>query len=162
MFHALYKTPLRLARIYMAYGPGQSCNKVIPRFISKLLQGEPPEIASPRRLVDWIYIDDVVEGLIAVATTAGVDGRNFELGSGQLVSIEDVAMRLRNLIDPTLTPVAARSAPQQTEVMRCADLGPTTKLTGWRPCVSLDEGLQRTIKAIRQERHLVGLMCPRK
>lgn len=151
MFYTLYKTPVRLARIYMAYGPGQTTNKVIPQLIQALLRGKSPVLASPQRLTDWIYIDDVVEGLIAVAAAEGIDGQSFELGSGQLVSIREVASRLQRVLNCDLPVQSVTGTLREGEIERCADLDPTEQMIGWRPRVSLEDGLQRTVDAIRQE-----------
>ena len=65
MFHQLYQTPVVLVRPFMTYGPGQNVRKIIPSVTLSLLQSEPPKLASGQRQVDWIYIDDVISGMLA-------------------------------------------------------------------------------------------------
>jgi UDP-glucose 4-epimerase len=68
MFHALYDVPVPVARIFMVYGLAQrDVTKRVPYSILRLLKGDPPEISSGVRKVDWIYVDDVVSGLMAIA-----------------------------------------------------------------------------------------------
>ena len=85
MFHALYGVPAVLARVFMVYGPAQrDLSKLIPYAILSLLQGKSPAISSGGRLVDWIYVDDVVEAYVALADAPGIEGRTVEIGSGKL------------------------------------------------------------------------------
>ena len=68
MFHALYQVPVVVAKIFMVYGPGQiDYTKLIPYVTLSLLRGEAPKLSNGVRLVDWIYVDDVVDGLIGCA-----------------------------------------------------------------------------------------------
>jgi len=60
----------------MVYGPGQvDHTKVVPYSILAALRGEAPRLTSGTRPVDWIYVDDVVAGLLAAAEVAGMIGR---------------------------------------------------------------------------------------
>jgi UDP-glucose 4-epimerase len=81
MFRALYQIPVVIAKIFMVYGSGQTDHtKLIPYVILSLLRGEAPRLSSGVRLVDWIFVDDVVDGLIGCAQTHGIDGRTVEFG----------------------------------------------------------------------------------
>jgi len=62
MFHKLYQTPVVLVRPFMTHGPRQDVRKIIPLLPSPL-QDQAPKLASGQRQVDWIYVDDVIEGL---------------------------------------------------------------------------------------------------
>ena len=85
MFYQLYGTPVVLARLFMVYGPTQrDLRKLIPYVILQLLRGEEPRLSSGTRPVDWIYVDDVVEGLVRLGTTVGLEGQRVDLGSGRL------------------------------------------------------------------------------
>lgn len=83
MFHALYKVPVTLARLFMVYGPGQKdLKKLVPYVILARLQGEDVKLSSGTRPVDWVYVDDVVEGLVRMSRQAGVAGQRIDLGTG--------------------------------------------------------------------------------
>ncbi len=99
MFHALYGLPVVMARVFMVYGPAQrDLSKLIPHVTVSLLRGKSPEIASGSRMVDWIYVDDVVAGLVSLATVSGVEGSMLDIGSGELVEIREVVERLEGII----------------------------------------------------------------
>ncbi len=83
MFHALYQFPVVIARVFMVYGPAQQdLTKLIPYVTLSLLRGETPKITSGDRLVDWVYVSDVVEGFVALGQAPGIDGETLDLGSG--------------------------------------------------------------------------------
>lgn len=146
LFHELYGTPVVNARIFMTYGPDQpDFHKLIPHVALSLLRGETPKLSSGRRLVDWIYVDDVVDGLLALATTAGVEGATVDLGSGVLHSVGDVVRALYALLSPSGEPPFGTMVDRPHEIERAAELAETTRRIGWAPRVGLDEGLRRTI-----------------
>ncbi len=145
MFHALYGLPVVLLRVFMVYGPGQSdLRKLVPYVILSLLKGEPPKLSSGQRLVDWIYVEDVVEGLLAAAQAPGVEGRTIDIGSGKLVTVREVASRLSDLIQPSVKPLFGALGDRPHERIRKADISRTKRTTGWAPRVRLDDGLKRT------------------
>ena len=65
-----------------------------------LLRGEMPQLSSGVRPVDWVYVDDAVEGLIRCSVTEGINGKVIDLGSGELVTIREVAEELAAIISP--------------------------------------------------------------
>jgi nucleoside-diphosphate-sugar epimerase len=151
LFRALYATPLVTARIFMVYGPGQRDeSKLVPYAIRRALAGEAPAISSGARPVDWIYVDDVVAGLVALGEKPGLEGETVDLGSGELVTVREVVERIcRQAGGPP--PAVGALADRPLEAVRRADVARTATRLGWRPEVGLDEGLARTIAAMRAQ-----------
>ncbi|MDP3759925.1 MAG: NAD(P)-dependent oxidoreductase [Ramlibacter sp.] len=151
MFRRLYGTPISILRPMMTYGPGQKGYKLIPSIIDALLQGRTVELGSGRRLVDWVYIDDVVDAF--VRTAAGKPMRaTVDLGSGELVSIRECALLIAGLLDrPHLLEFdPARDRPY--EEAKAADTLPAARRLGWRATTPLRIGLQKTILAHESQR----------
>lgn len=151
MFHRLYGMPVVTARIFMAYGPGQPDWKLIPKAARALLSGIPPHIGSPDRPVDWIYVSDVVEGLIRLAGTPGIEGMTVDLGSGRLTTVREVVQILRDLSESSAEPVFAGTPARPFERVARADFDEMVRVLRWRPNVALREGLARTLDALRRE-----------
>jgi nucleoside-diphosphate-sugar epimerase len=151
MFNQLYQTPVVLVRPFMTYGPGQNVRKIIPSVTLSLLQGEAPKLASGQREVDWIYIDDVIEGMIAAAQAPNVQGCTFDLGSGTLVSIRSVVQQLTNLVNPQIEPLFGALPDRPVEKVRIADTAYTYDKLGWQSAISLTTGLQHTVDWYRQQ-----------
>lgn len=147
MFHEQFDLDVTMTRIFMVYGPGQQDQRrLIPYVITSLLQGRDPQLGSGKRLVDWVYIDDVVGGLIAVAGAHGTAGRTFDIGTGTLTSIEDVVNHLGNAIDSEATPTFGARDDRGSETQYAADWQKLAAETGWRPQTPLTEGLKHTIE----------------
>jgi UDP-glucose 4-epimerase len=152
MFHALYQTPVVIAKIFMVYGPGQSDHrKLIPYVAISLLRGEAPRLTSGVRLVDWIYVDDVVDGLIRCAQAPGIDGRAVELGSGETLSIREVVGQLTDLVPCTVEPQFGALPDRAFERVMKANIAESYKLIGWQPCMPLHAGLIHTVEWYRNQ-----------
>ncbi len=151
MFHALYQTPMAWLRIAMAYGPAQpDSTKVIPYVISSLLRGEAPDLSSGTRLVDWIYIDDVVEAFLAAAVAPDLGVTPLDVGSGELVTVRAVVEELARIIGSSVAPRFEARLDRPLEKACVADLAPTAAVLRWSPRVSLQEGLARTVEWYRE------------
>jgi nucleoside-diphosphate-sugar epimerase len=154
MFHALYGLPVVTARIFMVYGPGQrDLGKLVPYTVLALLRGERARFSSGRRPVDWVYVDDVVDGLIALAAAPGIEGERLDLGSGELVTVREVAERLAAIAGPAAAAAGlgfGELADRPFEPSPGAGVERTLELAGWRPAVSLDDGLRRTFEWYRE------------
>jgi nucleoside-diphosphate-sugar epimerase len=145
MFHALYETPVVRVRPFMAYGPGQRTHKLIPHVILALLQGQSPKLSSGQRPVDWVYVGDVMEGMIAAALVPGIEGRTFDLGSGELVPIRAVVEKLVEITGASAPPRFGALPDRPMERVRVADTAPADESLGWKSVTSLDAGLKKTV-----------------
>ncbi|MBD2306532.1 SDR family NAD(P)-dependent oxidoreductase [Chroococcidiopsis sp. FACHB-1243] len=151
MFHHLYQTPVVLVRPFMTYGPRQPIHKIIPSVTLSLLQGEAPKLASGTREVDWIYVDDVIDGMLAAARVAGVEGSIFDLGSGNLVSIRSLVEQLTQIINPQIKPLFGALPDRPVEKVRVANITLTSDKLDWQPKISLETGLVSTVDWFRQQ-----------
>ncbi len=143
--HALYGTRSAVARIFMVYGPGQQdLKKLVPYVCLSVARSEAPELMSGGREVDWIYIDDVVDGLVHLAQAGPDDGGYVDIGSGELVTTGDVAGRVCSLAGTGVAPVLGAVPDRAMEQVRKADIDATCEILGWRPAVSIDAGLEQT------------------
>lgn len=150
MFHLLYRTPVTMVRPYMTYGPGQARHKIIPSVILSFARGEAPKLSSGKRPVDWVYVDDVIDGMLAAANFAGTECETFDLGSGQLVPIRDVVLKIAALFGDGLSPAFGALPDRPQERVRVADISGTRSKLNWSPRIGLDEGLRRTVDWYRQ------------
>lgn len=146
MFHALYATPVVTARLFMVYGPDQKdLTKLVPYVTLSMLRGERPQLMSGKREVDWIYVEDVVDAYLAIASTPGIDGETVDVGSGEFTSVRQVVERLADIIAPDIQPDFGTVVDRPMERVRVADIARTAEMTGWKPKISLDRGLRQTV-----------------
>ena len=155
MFHALYRLPVVILRIFMVYGPAQrDTQKLMPYVILSLLNGDVPKLASGQRPVDWIYVDDVVEALLASALAGHVEGKTIDIGSGRLETVRTVIECIVRLIGSDVAPAFGARPDRPLEEVRVADTKPARELLRWAPHVALEEGLKRTIAWYEQKLRL--------
>jgi UDP-glucose 4-epimerase len=151
MFHALYQLPVAIARPMMVYGPGQwDLVKVLPYVTVSLLGGTSPALGSGARELDWVFVDDVVDGMLAIAMAPGIDGHIVDLGSGVLTSIRRVVERVSALVGSDLPVRFGVLADRPFERPCAARTEETRRLIGWSARTTLDEGLKQTVDWYRQ------------
>ena len=151
MFKERYGLPISTARVFMVYGPGtQDDAKLIPYTIKCLLKGEAPQITSGRRLVDWIYVQDVVDGFLRLAFEPKADGLTVDLGSGSLTATSDLVRMICKILETNIQPSFGALPDRPLEPGGVADIAASQQLIGWSPRTTLAVGLRRTIEFYRQ------------
>lgn len=156
MFHQLYGTPVALARIFMVYGPGQrDTRKIIPHTILTLLQSGELKLSNGLREVDWIYIDDLVDGLIAMGCSPRLEGESVDLGTGSLSTVRTVVETLAEIVGGG-RPRFGALPDRPGEHVRRADAARSERLIGWRAKTSLREGLELTAEHYAKHRRRYG------
>ncbi len=149
-FHALYDLPVVHLRVFMVYGPGQrDLRKFVPYVTVSLLRGLAPKLTSGARGVDWIFVDDVVDAFLRAAVAPGLEGASLDIGSGELVTVRELAVRLHDLIGGDVEPAFGAIADRQLERVSIANPTRATGEMGWRPRTLLGEGLEQTVEFYR-------------
>lgn len=156
MFYLLYKTPVVMVRPYMTYGPGQPSHKMIPQVILSLLKGEAPKLSSGRRPIDWVFVDDVIEGFLAAAHAPDIFGQTIDLGSGDLITIREVVEMIVRLSGVTVQPRFGALPDRPQEKVRVADTGAALEKLDWHAATSLESGLKQTIVWYREHLRVTG------
>lgn len=152
MAQALYDLPFVRARLFMVYGPGQwDLAKLVPYTILSLLGGAEPSFSSGDRPVDWVFVDDVVEGLTRIGNHPGLGGATVDLGSGRLATVREIVAMLFELLAPERRPRFGDRGDRPSEQVRRAACEETERLLGWRPTTGLRAGLEATVEWYRIE-----------
>ena len=157
-FHA-HELPVAVVRPFNTYGPRQSTRAVIPTILAQLYSGV-KELhlgsISPKR--DFNYATDTASGFLALADCDEALGRATNIGSGREISIGDLVELLCEITGRSveITTDEDRLRPTGSEVERLlCDHSLATRISGWTPEISLEEGLRRTAEWV--ESHLVEL-----
>jgi NAD dependent epimerase/dehydratase len=153
-YYCSFDVPVVMLRPFNTFGPRQSARAVVPTILSQLLSGRVVVrlgSVEPRR--DLTYVSDVVDGFLAAGSVPGIEGRVIQLGTGRAVSILDLfeAACAACGIDAVVEPAFERFRPPRSEVMVLqSDPSLAAALLGWRPTVSLEDGLRHTAAWMRQ------------
>lgn len=153
-YHCSFGQPVVTLRPFNTYGPRQSARAVLPTIIVQLLSGQ-AEVKlgrlDPRR--DLTFVSDTVEGFLLAAQAEDVEGEVIQLGTGSAVSIGELLQLACAVlgIDAKAVQEPARLRPDDSEVMALlSDPARATQLLGWRPVVTLEDGLKRTAEWLSQ------------
>jgi nucleoside-diphosphate-sugar epimerase len=145
MFHRLYHLPVVTVRPFLTYGPRQEETKLVPYTILKSLRGESPQLTSGKRLCDFVYVTDVVRGMLKAAIAPGVEGQTFDLGTGTPISIRTAVDWISKLTGSS-APVRFGAIPDRLgEPALIADAETTRLKLGWEPRWTLLVGMTDTI-----------------
>ncbi len=155
--HHAFDLPVAVARPFNTYGPRQSTRAVIPTILSQLLGGATEvKLGSLTPTRDFNYATDTAAGMMAIAGCDACVGITTNIGSGQEISIGDLATLLIEAVgsDAKVVVDESRVRPVGSEVDRLlADNTRITTLTGWSPQVPLREGLSLTADWVRTHLH---------
>lgn len=156
-FCRAFDVPVVTVRPFNTFGPRQSARAIIPTIITQALTDGTVRLGALEPTRDLTYVTDTVAGLIAAADAPDVVGETINLGTGEHISIADLATRIFELLEPYgvhahVEHDADRVRPKDSEVERlCSDPSKAKRLLGWEPEVSLTDGLGATIAAIRSD-----------
>jgi len=151
-FYRAFDVQAVTVRPFNTYGPGQSARAVIPTIITQALTQDRIHLGNTSARRDFTYLSDTVDGFIKAAQALDVTGETFNLGSGEEITIGELANLIIDLVGRTVEVVVdeERLRPEKSEVMRLlSDNNKAKNMLGWWPQVGIREGLVRTIDWVR-------------
>jgi len=159
-YHRSYGVPVVTLRPFNTYGPRQSTRAVLPTMLVQLMKGK-KEIKlgrlDPRR--DLTFVSDTVEGFVRAGLADGIDGEEIHLGTGRAVSIGELFEIACAALQVSAGVVQddARVRPDTSEVMvLLSDPSKARDRLGWKPRVSVEDGVARTAEWLSAHGHLYG------
>jgi UDP-glucose 4-epimerase len=142
----VHHVPCVVVRASVVYGPGQADDMFLPALVGAIAGGRPFKMTLGEQTRDFIYITDLIDALVRVSRCK--DGQIVNIGSGVATSIAEVARKVGRLLGREHLVQVGALAYRQAEVMNSTiDNALASRLLGWRPRVSLDDGLAWTVQA---------------
>jgi UDP-glucose 4-epimerase len=137
-------------RIFNAYGPGQhlpaSHPPVVPHYLRQALRdGTLVAYGDGTQTRDFVYVDDVVSGLVAAATAPNINGLVINIGSRKETSISELIKCVQEVTGSNAE-VIYNSRTSGGVSRLCADLSLASQKLNYRPSIGLAEGLRLTLK----------------
>lgn len=156
-FYCNYFTPAVetvRCRFFNSFGPGEVpgfYRNVIPNFIWCALKGQPLTITGTgEETRDFIYVDDLVSGLMGAAAAPGVSGEAFNLGTGLQTRIIDLAQMIIRLCKSHSRIEFAPRRAWDRSVTRQANIDKAKSMISFAPKTGVEEGLAATIEWFRE------------
>jgi UDP-glucose 4-epimerase len=146
----LYDIETVSLRVFNAYGPGQDLPPSYPPVVPQLLRqaqagGSLVIFGDGAQTRDFVFLDDVVDALVAAATATGVNRAVINIGSGWEISINDLASCVARVSGKQISVLYNQG--QAGGVSRLvADVCLAEELLGWVPRTELEEGLSLTLE----------------
>lgn len=151
-YHLSFDLPVVTLRPFNTFGPRQSARAFIPAVTSQIAAGkEVVSVGALNPTRDFTFVRDTAAAFVAVGTAPAADvvGELFNAGTGEEISMGDLAREIAGLMgrDVTLRSEQARHRPAKSEVLRLVcDSAKLRRTTGWEPRNSLRDGLKHTIE----------------
>lgn len=149
-------------RFFNNFGPYEAPGRyrnVIPNFVARALRGEPMVITGTgEETRDFNYVENTAQA-VRLATAQSLAANQmfdvFNVGTGQQTRILDLAEKIKALTGGT-APIDIKGARRDWDhtTSRCADVAAITNKLGYKPTVSLDEGLERTVSWLQSNPEL--------
>jgi UDP-glucose 4-epimerase len=155
LYHQVHGIRAAVLRLTNTYGPHMRVKDARQTFlgiwVARVVQGKPFEVWGGEQLRDFTYVDDAVDALILAALDERADGRVFNLGGAELVSLHDLADLLVRVAGEG--EYVVREFPDERKRIDIGDFhsddGLIRTTLGWSPRVGLEEGLRRTVDFYR-------------
>ena len=149
-----YGIPSVAPRFFNVYGPRQSLSNpyagVAAIWLSRLLNGKPPVVFEDGgQLRDFVSIHDVVDCLVLMLEKPGADFLPVNVGSGQTVTILDIARLLTRLLGTTIEPQVTQTGRTFDIRHNTADISRARTTLGFEPTVTLEQGFTELIEWAR-------------
>jgi nucleoside-diphosphate-sugar epimerase len=152
-YHYLYGLDISIPRYFTVYGPAGRPDMSIFRFIRRIAEGEPIVVfGDATQSRDFTFVDDIARGTIAALKPLGYEIIN--LGGDSPAVLSEIIDRISQLL--------GRKAIIDFQPLHCADvtatwadIGKAGKLLDWRPQVSVEEGLRRSVEWYRANRETI-------
>jgi nucleoside-diphosphate-sugar epimerase len=138
----------RIIRIFNTYGPRMKRDdgRVISNFINQALENTPITIyGDGTQSRSFCYVTDLIEGIAKAMFTEGTKGEVFNLGNPEEYSMLDLASKIKEMTNST-SEIVFEKLPEDDPKQRRPDITKAERVLNWKPQMSVDDGLQKTIE----------------
>ena len=138
-----------IVRFFNIFGPGQLPMYIVPQVLSQIRENHRIEIRNGSVMRDLLFVDDCIDAVLKLAVTRSAEDSVFNIGSGHIVSISEVAraaVEASGLQDIVITDLEEQIEYSPTSIM--ANIDKVQSTIDWYPKTSLTEGLERMWQAM--------------
>ncbi len=150
-YHRYHGVDTRIVRIFNTYGPRMRIDdgRVVPTFLAQALKNEPLTVfGDGSQTRSFCYVDDLIEGIYRLLNSEEHEPVN--IGNPHEMTISQFARKVQELTGMALD-ICEKPLPENDPKVRQPDIGKAQKLLGWKPVVTLDEGIKETLQYFRNK-----------
>jgi UDP-glucose 4-epimerase len=153
-FTAVYPLETVRLRFFNVFGPRQDPKSpytgVIAIFLSAMSQGRIPTIfGDGLQARDFVYVENIVQGIMQAATAKAASGKVYNLGMGQAITLLDLVRDMNQLLGTSIVP--KHEAPRAGDIRHSqSDIGAARRDLGYQPQIAFLEGLRRTLAEVNK------------
>jgi UDP-glucose 4-epimerase len=145
-FHNLYDLPIVNARFFNVFSPGEVPGKyrnVIPNFMHWSMNGRPlPITGDGTETRDWTYVDDIINGLLAMGIKEEAVGQAINLGSGKEQKVIDMANKINKITGNESGIVYMERREWDVKNRLLSSVDKAKKLLNYKPQMKFENGLK--------------------
>jgi UDP-glucose 4-epimerase/UDP-glucuronate decarboxylase len=146
-FSKAFNFRMVIVRPHNIYGPRGGFDAMIPKMIDRIKKRmEPFPLISPEENRSSCYISDVTEAMIATIESKKTDGGTYNIGGEKETNVGDLLEQMFAIMNWRPTKFDVKESPGDSSVHCLPDISKLRNDANWRPKVSLEEGLRKTIE----------------
>jgi nucleoside-diphosphate-sugar epimerase len=147
-FHNLYDLPVVNARFFNVFGPGEVPGKyrnVIPNFFYWAMNGQSlPITGDGTETRDWTFVEDIVEGLLAMGVVENAIGEAINLGSSHETRVGDMAEMVNQLTNNKSGIKYTKRRDWDAKTCLLSSIDKASDILGYKPKIKFEEGMEKT------------------
>jgi len=151
-YHRQNRVDIKIVRIFNTYGPRMLADdgRVVSNFIVQALKGEDITVyGKGSQTRSFCYVDDLIEGMVRLMNSENFTGP-VNIGNPEEYTILDFAKKIIAMTG-SKSNIVYKPLPSDDPTQRQPDIALAGEKLGWKPVVSVDEGLKRTIEYFKKE-----------
>ena len=151
-YHRQNRVDIKIVRIFNTYGPRMLADdgRVVSNFIVQALKGEDITVyGKGSQTRSFCYVDDLIEGMVRMMNSEDFTGP-VNIGNPEEYTILDFAKKIIAMTG-SKSNIVYKPLPSDDPTQRQPDIALAGEKLGWKPVVSVDEGLKRTIEYFKKE-----------
>jgi GDP-4-dehydro-6-deoxy-D-mannose reductase len=142
-----YGLDIRIARIFSVYGPNSSKSNLVFNIINQVIHNSQITLGNTTPKRDFIFIDDVIRGLLSIINSKKKGYNVYNLGTGRSTSIIDLINMILDFSNKKMRVISKKDKIRKNDVFDvCANISKMSSNFNWKPQVTLKKGLEITCK----------------
>ena len=146
-YHRQHNIKIKVVRIFNTFGPNMQVNdgRVISNFIVQALRGQDITIyGDGSQTRSFCYVDDLTGGLVSMMLTGDSEIGPINLGNPHESTIKEIAKTIIKLTN-SKSRITYKTLPPDDPKQRCPNIDKAKSILDWKPLITLEEGLEKTI-----------------